>query len=181
MRILLDMDGVLVDFVGGALAVHGISRTELESRWPIGTYDIVKPMGLTAEEFWKPINEKGKDFWVELEPMPWIDELVNLVESLTDDWHIASSPSRSAQSYAGKVLWLKWYFGELFDRFVLTPHKHIFACNSAVLIDDQEENVNRFIGAAGRGILFPARWNSLYLHRHDPVKYISTILEEQCK
>lgn len=189
--ILIDMDGVLVDFVSGACSVHGVTRTQLEEYWPVCTWSITKPMGdlrrvilresvnLLGQEFpdftdsdlWAPINNMGPEFWIGLQPLPWIDQLIKAVEETGMEWHIISDPSPacSLAAYDGKCRWLKNYFGNDFDRFALTPHKHLFASRKNMLIDDKKENVDKFTEAGGMGILFPARCNHLHKHADNPV------------
>lgn len=173
------MDDVLVDFVGGALAVHGWLKQELYAAQPAGHWDMIKPMGLSRDSFWKPIHEGGKMFWIRLRSLPWIHEVTELVESVTNDWHIVSVPSQCPTSYDGKVYWLKRWFGPEFNRFALTPHKHIFAQPGVLLIDDREENVEKFIADGGEGLVFPTRGNTLHRYASDPVDYLAAMLKER--
>lgn len=172
MRILLDMDEVLVDFVGGALQIHGWTVEQLDAVCPPGVWSIVEPMGLTPNQFWSPIQRVGSAFWLGLKPLPWADCLVAMISDLTDDWHIVSSPSSGGVGcYTGKTLWLKQYFGQTFDRFVITPHKHILARSGVILIDDREETIDKFNLAGGCGVLFPSPRNRLHRYSDNLVDY----------
>ena len=185
IRILLDMDEVLVDFIGGVCRLFGITRKELEEHWIPGEWDIFLPLckaisrTMSSDEFWGKINERGETFWLGLDTMPWINELLKLVQSLTDDWHIVTSPSHLPCSYSGKVKWLKNWFGPDFDRFAITPHKEIFACKNVILVDDRQENVIRFREAGGEGILFPTQGNSLHKFTDNPLHYVTPVLESK--
>jgi len=175
MRIFLDMDDVLVDFVAGALALHGTSRRELGDRWELGTWDLSKILGITPEQFWEPIIAQGSTWWAGLQPLCWMDTLLELVVDLQGDWHILSDPGRAGPSaVVGKTSWLKNHrrLKNLEDRLICTPHKHLFAKSGAVLIDDREEVVTKFTKEGGYGLLFPTRGNYLYPYRYDPVGYI---------
>ena len=119
VRILLDMDEVLVDFIGGALQVHGWTREELDAVHNGEHWSITESMRLTLEEFWEPIHAKGWEFWMELQLTPWIEELLDWTDSVTDDWFVVTSPSRSVNSRVGKWKWLKRYLGNRLISFVL--------------------------------------------------------------
>lgn len=185
IRIILDLDDVLVDFVGGVCKLLGITKQDLEKHWTPGNWDIVpslsKAIGMLdtfkEKQFWEAINDGGEQFWLELEELPWMNDLDQLVIDSTDDWHIVSSPSYSPCSYAGKVKWLKNWYGNQFDRFAITPHKEIFACENVILIDDRQENISKFRKAGGEGILFPTRGNNLYSFSDNPLKYVTPILK----
>jgi len=178
MRILLDMDEVITDFTQGALILHGFSVEDLEKVRTPGSWDINTPLGLTPGQFWRPINEAGEQFWTDLEPLPWAHEVVDIVESLfPEEWYIASSPSWQIDSRTGKIKWLQNFFGKQFDRFVLTPHKHLMAHSGSVLIDDRDYNVEKFREAGGHSIVFPTRGNSLHLKSQDPMTHLITELE----
>lgn len=171
--ILLDMDEVLVDFVGGALQVHGWTHERLEAVWPMGTWSIVEPMGLTRKEFWAPIQEAGESFWVDLKPLPWISAVLDWadIQSGFRNWFIVTCPGCDA-AWAGKACWLKNYFGASFDRFVPTLRKDVLAHGGSLLVDDKVSDVVEFARAGGSGIVFPSRRNQLYHLACDPVSYL---------
>lgn len=174
MRILVDLDEVLADFVGAALNLHGWTLEKLLEVKPKGQWDIVEPMGLTTEQFWHPIYEMGEAFWSGLKLHPWAMDLIAIVRGCTSDWYIVSSPSRSLAAYAGKIKWLKRIFGQHFTRYVITNHKHLLAKEEVVLIDDSSANLLRFIAAGGSTILFPSPGNSL--EGTDPIEYVKNEL-----
>lgn len=189
IRILLDLDDVLCDFIGTAASLWGVKRKKLERYWTPGDWSMVsalgkarygdsKPEGISDEEFWRMIHSYGSRFWENLPLLPWMWKLIQLVEQYTLDWHIISAPSRCSTSYTGKVRWIKRWLGEDFDRFALTPHKHIFACPNVVLIDDRESNVEHFIQHGGKGVIFPRYNNRLHAQREDPLGYVTYCLKE---
>lgn len=177
MRILLDMDELLSDFVGGACREWGKTAAEVEQHWEPGRWDIVPPLAaalgepLTDLAFWDRLHNRA-EFWAGLDPLPWVDELVDAAARWTDDWWVVTSPSHCPSSYYGKAQWLKRQFGRRFDRFHLTPHKHLFARADTLLIDDRDDNVDRFIAAGGKGLVFPRHHNSQHRHKGDPLKYV---------
>lgn len=185
MRILLDLDEVLADFVGGAAKVWGTTKEELEKVWVLGTWHmdpaLATVLGKTVaemeDEFWGPIDGHP-EFWSELEPLPWSGELIDLVSSLTDDWFIVSSPRNLECCRLGKERWIKRVFGKAFDRFHLTPYKHTLAMRDTVLIDDSDDNVKVFRANFGAyGIVFPKINNSLHAQRNDPMKHVRSTLK----
>lgn len=176
MTVLVDMDEVLTDFVEGSLRIHGWTRERLERVWQPGSWSIIEPMGMTADEFWAPINAAGEEFWLGLEPTPWARDLIEGIDRLTCDWYIVSSPSQSPSAYSGKVGWLRRFLNDGFDRVVITGHKHLLARPGNVLVDDREESVEQFIDAGGQGIVFPSRYNSLHWQAENPVRFVLTEL-----
>lgn len=183
-RILLDMDEVLVDFVAGACAVHGTTKEALHKVQVPGHWDIRHPLAVTKhvlevsqEEFWQPINDNGERFWTELALLPWAYCVIDLLNKYTDDWYVVSSPSRSVFSHSGKVKYLKGLFGHDYDRFVLTPHEHLFANANTILIDDNGKNVGNFRRHGGKALLFASMGNDLHEYRDDPVKQLEYDLD----
>jgi 5'(3')-deoxyribonucleotidase len=189
MRILLDLDEVLADFVGGACKAWGCTKEQVEEHWELGQWDIRYPLSkalgrtevMSSELFWTRINN-SEAFWVGLKPTPWMEELWAFCQCLSDDIHIVSAPSRCESSYFGKVKWLRNQFGQNFSNFALTPYKHIFAGPDVILIDDRDENVEAFRKAGGHGLVFPRIHNSLYVFKDDPlglIRFCLTTSKEQ--
>ncbi len=189
--ILIDMDEVLVDFIGGAAKALGLSREAVMNERKVNEWSITRALRVLLDEpefnddkMWDVINGVGVGFWEELEPLPWIHDVLEVVQSHTADWHIATAPSRCDTSYTGKVRWLKNYFGPTFDRFVITPHKNLYARPSSILIDDRARNIDRFIdvdcqrplSARGFGVVFPTKGNPFHEYVADPIPYLARSL-----
>lgn len=158
-HIFIDMDGVLVDFVAGALAAHGMEPTEeiLKSR------EMYQPMGITKQEFYEGIDRLGEWFWCSLQPTIWADDLMKAVKTANGrtGWSIATAPTRNSTSAKGKVLWMKEMFGVGFKNYLIGKNKHFLARPGHLLIDDSEEQVDRFREHGGQAILVPSPSNRM--------------------
>ncbi len=176
LDLLVDMDGVLVDFVTAALRLH--DRLEVLAAWPSGEWDVSAVMGISGSEFWRPIEEAGADFWASLEPYPWCDDLFELVESI-GPWCILTSRSGDPFCAAGKITWLQRRFGPGFRNFLIGPPKWVCARSDQLLIDDNDTNVERFRARGGRAILFPRPWNRNHELSGDPMSHLREELSEQ--
>lgn len=170
--ILLDMDGVLVDFVGDACAVLGVDPSVAKS------WNFFNDLGMSEPEFWSRIDKVGESFWAGVSEHEWCDELLELANSF-GNVVISSAPSRSPYSSSGKVRWLKNKFGEGFRDFMLGKHKHLMANANTILIDDNDDNVAKFSRNGGHGILFPQRWN-LNARKQDRIQFVREELERIC-
>lgn len=169
MFIVLDLDEVLVDFTGGAAKVFGKTVPEMAEEF--GEW-------WSGDRLWDGIREHGEQrFWEELELLPWAYPLLKWVESITDDWMIVTSPSRSNDSYAGKRNFLRREFGLRFDRYIITPHKFLFAKEGRLLIDDLDKNCLSFEANGGESILFPSRFNQARNHYDEPIEYVQSMYE----
>lgn len=173
-RVFLDLDDVLVDFVGAAARVHGTTIEVVQQKWPPGTWGMDQGMGMTGEQFRKPIDEAGEDFWANLEPLPWYDEMIKVVETyLATEWILCTSAGLYEHAYRGKLTWIQKKFGATFNKFIITDYKFMFANPMSVLIDDKEEACVQFTMNGGRALLFPRHWNSLYEEsKHSPVAWL---------
>lgn len=150
MTIFLDLDGVLVDFVQGALKQHGATLEPDAVRW-----DFLKQIGVAPADFWRPL---GFDFWAHL---PWTREGKALLAGLPDNVVLLSSPCQTNGCCDGKRAWVNRELPQLKDRLILASCKEAFAHPGALLIDDHEVNVDKFRAAGGRAVLVPRPWNRL--------------------
>jgi len=173
-QILLDMDGVISDFVTAALTVH--DRLDAFENWPDGEWDIPTVLGISGSQFWKKIDARGHRFWSGLAPYSWTHELVDAIRG-TAPFTILSSPSMHAECPTGKINWLREHLETGFHDFMFGRSKHLCAKPNAVLIDDSDINVDRFRTCGGHAILFPQRWNSNF-HIDDRMAYVTDELRK---
>jgi len=167
-HVLLDMDGVLCDFVTAALSLHG--RSDVLPRWPAGEWSIPKVLGMSSQQFWSKIDAVGSAFWYELTPYRWMNELTTLIGRHAA-FTILTSPSRDAACPTGKIQWLRKHLSPTFDAFMIGSRKHLCARADTVLIDDSDQNVIQFRKHGGQAILFPQIWNSNH-HLLDPLAHV---------
>lgn len=158
--IFLDMDGVLCDFVTHAMQLHG--REYNEDQWPKGVYEMRDAIGIDDADFWAPINVAGADWWANLPPYSWAEDLIKLCE-LLGEVGIATSPNRDGASAAGKTSWMWRHCPRLARKMMIGPCKEWLAHSGAILIDDSDEKCQKFEAKGGIAIVFPQPWNS----KHD--------------
>lgn len=176
--VLLDMDEVLCDFVGGALDVHCWSKAELVAKHRKGKWNIVPALGLTEEEFWRPILLEGERFWSGLAPTPWMRTLINAIRQQGLNWYIVTTPSRDPHCIVGKQKWLREHLGDDgHSRLVTCSDKWLLARSDRVLVDDRDSSIHRFRAEGGWGVTFPNFNNSLHALAHDPLAHVLPFLK----
>jgi 5'(3')-deoxyribonucleotidase len=152
--IFLDMDGVLADFVGSSCRIHGRDIDTADC------WDYFQNWNMSENDFWQPINEAGRGFWADLEPFPWMQELVSLVKDVEPNFQVLTKPSNHPECTAGKMDWLHRHFGKRFRNYIFAPNKNLLASRGRLLIDDSDSNVSGFIEYGGAAYLLPQPWNS---------------------
>jgi len=179
MKCLLDMDGVIVDFVGGACKTHQIEypyrRLEAKNNW-----DIISLFKMKSDDFWEPMEE---DFWANLEFTNDAPQILDLVEKYfgLDNVCFLTNPSQNLGSIAGKMRWLETKLPRYAKRFLCGPRKEFCAHEKSVLVDDNDGNINSFNKHGGKGILLPRPWNSLHPEEHRSVEVLEISLEKLLK
>lgn len=176
-HVILDVDGVFCDFVGGCCRLYGWTAEEFRAAHPSGEFGIEKTFGVSTNQFWKDVSKRGSDFWYHLDPTPWADELLDWVrDRWGENFFFVTATSREADCYKGKVQWIQNFLGSWkFNRFTMTRHKHLFARPNATIIDDREDNVSNFVLHGGEAILFPGIGNNLHQHIEDPMSYLNSL------
>lgn len=167
MIFLLDVDGVVCNFVDGLITSHG---------WPIThdeytTRNYHKTFGITDGEMWAPTNN-GK-WWTELQEYSWAKRLVSELRH-RGEIIFCTSPSLDATCPSQKVQWLRDH-GLMHQRkndYQIGPRKELFAKSGAILIDDSDSNVKKFVEHGGTAILFPQPWNANASICGDKVDYV---------
>jgi len=168
-KIYLDMDGVLIDFVGGALKVHNLTDRNIFIKDYFG--------GMGREKFWSAINKAGVDFWANLEKTPEADELVKVLEFDygRENILIVTAPTESVVEacVAGKKISMKKHFPHLANQMVFIDNKSLIAHGNAILIDDNETQTDAFVREGGNAVLVPRPWNSAHTSEDENlVRYV---------
>lgn len=171
------MDGVICNFVDGIIASH---------KWQIthdhyATWNHHRTMGLTDEEFWAPTNDGI--WWLQLAEYPWAKRLVSELEKRGEVIY-CTSPSTDATCASQKIQWLRdhGFMGPNENRYQLGSRKELNAGSGAILIDDSDANVEKYIEHGGNAILFPQPWNKgrSILHRDKVDLMMYLISVEKC-
>ena len=136
-RIFCDMDGVIVNFNKGYEELTG---TKLDR-----TYQ-------TSEDFWNPINDKGSEFWENLE---WMSDGKRLWNYISEYYPvILSSPSR--RGYGSREGKKNWVDRELPGTPLILEYsfnKQKYSGVDCILIDERDSNIEQWISKGGIGIL----------------------------
>jgi 5'(3')-deoxyribonucleotidase len=169
----LDLDGVIVDFAQGCIDWYNLDCTPEDfTEWG-AIFDF-----FTGKEidFWEGLTDK---FWIGLGFTKEAKRILTLVGPMKPC--ILTSPSHIGGS-GGKQQWIKEnlpdYYNE--ERYLIGPAKNYMAHKNSLLIDDAEENVDKFRkgvnGNGGHAILVPRPWNRL--RGNDVLKHIKTELDK---
>lgn len=180
--ILLDMDGVLVDFVKGIIEIHDLQTTAEELYAGRPGYDIVEVVGMSGPAFWKPCDE---EFWAKLDWMPDGREIFEIVESTfgRDRIKICTKPSPNYGCMPGKLRWIERHLPKHYknpENFIFTGCKHASAKGNT-LIDDSDSNVSEFRRAGGISYIVPRVWNQWHHLRNITVHHLRETFHVESK
>lgn len=160
-RILLDIDGVLVNFVAGACRLFGKTEEEIMPFWKKGEESMCKALGHDQEELWQKIEAAGPKFWIELPVFPWAKEIYRICQEHAPTAFL-TFPTPDPGCIIGKYEWIKMFTGEKRPRgFLIGDAKDFCACPTNLLIDDQMKNIRSFSAANGITLFFPRPPNDI--------------------
>jgi len=140
--IFIDLDGVLVDLVGGLSEKLG---KDLSDR---------NVFNFEFRKFTKETQPWAlSQFWAKLPPTPDCERLWNAFKGYKP--LILTSVSGCVNAVYGKELWCWTNLGIPSDRVFLSQNsadKTLYASKKSLLIDDFDKNINRFREAGGMAI-----------------------------
>lgn len=177
-RVLLDMDGVLVDMVGGICERFGWTYpshlTDARQRCGKTTYYLAEVFGVTRDDIWPHL---GREFWAGLQPLPWWQEVLSLLEERFGEENICllTHPIETDGAVDGKRDWVRRMLPQYANRYLIGPSKEFCASPRHVLVDDHETNIAKFRLAGGHTFLFPSPWNKRY--QEDAVQAVTEWLQ----
>lgn len=153
---LLDMDGVIVNFVDGIIRAHNL--TIRHDEWTDWNHH--RTLGISDSGLWEPTLVDG--FWENLTPYAWSETLVRSLAELGDIVICSTPYAKDPTCMLQKVKWVTNFFNRLelpVPDCVFSSRKYLLAKPDVLLLDDRNENVRDFIAAGGQGALFPQPWN----------------------
>lgn len=172
-NILLDMDGVLADFTGGALrelnAFTGQSYTVKDYARLFGKFGINEFYGIPEQQFWTIIDQNDR-FWIDLEMIPWALDLYWMLREIAPVT-ILTTPNENPICAADKIIWLDNNM-KISGKDVILAHKKYLLAGNGILIDDREKNCQEFIDAGGEAVFVPSSWNTEDLTYKDVISVI---------
>jgi 5'(3')-deoxyribonucleotidase len=163
--VYLDMDGVLVDFVGGLHLALGLYYDPVTYPYKRGDYEMF-PYAVEATKGRHTMDSliqacRTVPFWANLSWDRRGRAIMRIVERYTDQAYLASYPMDHHDAWVGKLHWVDEHLPGYKSRLILmTAHKQLLARPGAILIDDRDDNISQFIEAGGQGYLVPQPWNS---------------------
>ena len=172
MKIFLDLDGVLVDFVSG---IHEVFDEQYKYGDPL-EWNFFKKFGVTFDI----VNEACcVDFWADLHWMHDGRLILDEVQRKFGEIYLLTTPMPNPGSGTGKLLWIKEYIPDLYKRTILSyASKSLLAGPDTLLIDDKDENIAEFVAAGGCGILVPRPWNELHGWADETLQVVKNSLED---
>jgi 5'(3')-deoxyribonucleotidase len=157
--ILLDMDGVCVQFMSAAIYAQGLNPPVVLEGWPKARWDIADVCNIEPSVFWGRIEAASPDFWINLKPYLYFDDMYAQLKAWGNVVFV-TSPGWSAKAAQGKIAWLQKRFGVDFRNYIITNQKHLLAQPRSILIDDFDKNCEEFVKAGGYAVLFARPWNT---------------------
>lgn len=157
---LLDMDGVIADFMGQLCKYHDRPSPYLDPA-NYGIWDTETLWGITVDEFWAPIKEDSWHFWKTIPKTLEADYIVREAEYAfgTENVAILTASSDDEGSVPGKRAWMRKNYPQFEKRMIFGSAKEFLAAPNRTLIDDRDKNVDAFRSAGGKAILVPRLWN----------------------
>ena len=148
MRVILDMDGVLVDLYAGLASSFGTDILQ-----HVDNFNSPR-----IEALWKTVDSS---WW---EHLPWTEDGVAILRLLElefgqENISLCTKPTVRGSSHAGKFAWIEWHLPEYLDQYIFTRNKALIASPEYLLVDDSHDNIDAFIKAGGKGLLVPRAWN----------------------
>jgi hypothetical protein len=169
-RVFLDVDDTLNSFTLNVLRQFGCQIGDFDYHlFPDVGYDILtayhllKPADapeLSKTQFWNKIK---RETWATCPKSPQFGLILGFAEQLVGQENVCilTAPTIDPDSLAGKLEWIQATLPRWLHRqFLVGPPKHFCARPDSLLIDDNDDKVDRFRECGGQAFLVPRPWNS---------------------
>lgn len=165
IKVFLDMDGVICDFMGALHKELGVEYDPNRYPYAVSKYDIFEDLcarsdgRVSMDNLYRACDKSS--FWSE---MAWEKTGKSILSTIfevvkPEAVTICTSPMANPDAWAGKVSWLNKNLPAIKNITITTAPKHHMAKSGHVLIDDKDSNVEKFVAAGGAAFLVPQPWN----------------------
>lgn len=164
-RVLLDCDGVLADFIGGALRIVNTMLGTGYVPTDVTEFDFTKSLGLPARAAAdvKRMIGATHGFAASLAVLPGAVDGVRRLREVADVYVVTSPWNSNPTWMSEREAWLDRHFAIPHRQVIHTAAKHI--CVGDVLVDDKTETVDRWREWHPGGVA--VQWSTLH-NRRDP-------------
>lgn len=177
----LDMDGVIIDFLGGLHKALGSPYSYVDYPYKKGKWSMLTDIKVFDDI---PVTfEECNDcctatFWRRLEWMyDGLDIFTAVFNRFADDIYLLTTPMPNMGSWLGKAQWVNDKISVFNERLIIsTAPKALLATPNTLLIDDKDENIEEFTAAGGQGILVPRPWNKRHRLSGETLYVVTTEL-----
>jgi hypothetical protein len=176
---LIDIDGVVYDFVTHMLSTHFSFLGKVEK--DVVDYNMSKSLGIPKDHFWKTCD-KADGIFCDGNLYDWTDSLIETCRKYSENVSFCTNPGNNPKHWSEKKkLFDKWFLNKNIG-CIVTQQKEFLSFDGVVLIDDFEKNIEKFNKGDGIGILFPQYWNCNRSENliSDRVGYVDCTLDDIC-
>jgi hypothetical protein len=168
-RILLDLDGVIADFVAAAVELHKPSNPVVSS------WNFFEEWGLTARDFWGPM---GYNFWVNVPKTTDAVQIVQMCEEAVGSRNVCllTAPCYTKGCRDGKRDWIRKHFPQYHRRHLIGAPKEFCASPNSLLVDDSDTNCETFANWGGHFCLYPNQANKARDNAHIAIEVLKKAL-----
>lgn len=181
-RVLLDVDGVLCDFIGRTFSDLAKYGGPAHTADDLKDWDIHHLLGTEHDALLEHIWH-AKDFVTSLDPYPGAAEGIDRLRTLGHEVYFVTTAMHTAEHWVWeRCHWLKKHMGARGNDILFVAHKHIV--EGDMLIDDKPSNVERWDEHHPRklAVLWDQPWNRAavthpFLLRTSNWEYIAEMAE----
>jgi len=159
--LLLDADGVFVDFVKGFLWAIKEATGKTFTEDQITGFDIAKALGLSDEEIKATYAKMQPGFCRALDPIPGAIEAIQRLNIITDLFIVTSPLSAVPTWTSEREAWIKQHLGFHHSRVIHGSAKHLV--RGDFFVDDRAENCEAWnMHNSGIAVMWKRPWNVKY-------------------
>jgi 5'(3')-deoxyribonucleotidase len=180
--LLLDADGVFVDFVKGFFQVIKTVTGKEFTQDQITGFDIGQSLGLTSDEMEAVHSQIKPGFCRALEPIPDAIRWIQRINATCAEVYVVTSPLSSVPTWTHeREAWIKEHLGLHHSHVLHGSAKHLV--RGDFFVDDKAETVEKWnLHNLGTAVMWKRPWNERYPwhgHRFNEWNKLEAVIQGQ--